>query len=247
MAVLLSCVFAFLVLFACLFIAWRGRKWNLTPLTAFSSGGLLSLTCLDFLPHSFEKPSLYTGSWILLGILIQGAVDLYGSGYLKFLDRWIEEPHSDGPDHHHSHILSPSSAVSTVGCLTVCSFFDGVRFYSGLTMDHLTAIALSVGLFFHLLSEGVMTAVLGINSRLKQRVLFTLIAFMCGTFILGTSLAKWLSDYWSPRGVLSFSTGILIYICSIHLIPFCLKNRKEGWFALGLVLFSLNHFLAHSF
>ena len=242
------------VFFTCLLVIRLGRKRDLSPFTAFSAGGLLSLSFLDFLPHSFKEASPSTGFWILAGLLIQGVFDLYGSGYLGFLDRWMERFNESNrnpkknaeascPDHYHSHILSPKAAVSTMGCLTICSFFDGMRFYSGLTLDWMTALALSVGLFFHLLAEGVTVAGLGVGSRLKQKVLLIWSACLCGSFILGVGLSKGLSDYWSAPSVFAFTVGILIYVCAIHLIPFCLKNRKEGWFALGLVLFTLLHLL----
>ena len=242
MALFIVFLFAVLVLSACLFVIRFGQKWNLSPFVAFSSGGLLALAFVDFLPHSFKEPSFHTGSWILIGLLVQGIFDLYGSRYLSFLDQWVEEPHSHGSDHYHTHVLSPEAAMSTMGCLTVCSFFDGMRFYSGLTLGKMTGIALGIGLFFHLLAEGVTVAGLGISSRLKRKVVFALIACLCGAFILGASFTKGLSDYWNEPAVFAFAAGILIYVCTIHLIPFCLKNRKEGWFALGLVLFFISHF-----
>ncbi|MCY4513217.1 MAG: hypothetical protein OXB86_05980 [Bdellovibrionales bacterium] len=248
MILFIASLFAFLVLFACLFVIRFGQKWNLSPFVAFSSGGLLALALLDFLPHSFQESTFHPEIWILMGLLMQGAFDLYGSKYLNFLDNWIEEPpHSNTckddshSGHYHSHILSPEAAVSTMGCLTICSFFDGMRFYSGLTLDSLTGITLGIGLFFHLLAEGVTVTGLGVSSRLKRKILFALVACLCGSFIVGASLTKVLSDFWNAPAVFAFATGILIYVCTIHLIPFCLKNRKEGWFAVGLVIFSIIH------
>ena len=254
MTLVIASLFALLVLSACLFVIRFGQKWNLSPFVAFSSGGLLALALLDFLPHSFKDPSFHPEIWILMGLLIQGAFDIYGSRYLSFLDQWIEGPHNsshhnickeasaEDSGHYHTHILSPETAVSTMGCLTICSFFDGMRFYSGLTLDKITGITLGIGLFFHLLAEGVTVTGLGVKSRLKRKILFALVACLCGTFIVGASLAKALSEYWNASAVFAFAAGILIYICTIHLIPFCLKNRKEGWFALGLVLFFISHF-----
>ena len=254
MTLFIASLFAVFVLCACVFVIRFGHKWNLSPFVAFSSGGLLALALLDFLPHSFKDPSFHPEIWILMGLLIQGVFDLYGSKYLNFLDHWVEGPrsadhqntckdtHSHGSGHYHIHLLSPETAVSTMGCLTICSFFDGMRFFSGLTLDNLTGITLGIGLFFHLLAEGVTVTGLGINSRLKRKILFALVACLCGTFIVGAALAKSLSDYWNAPAVFAFATGILIYVCTIHLIPFCLKNRREGWFVLGLILFSITHF-----
>ena len=256
MIFLIAILFIAPVFLTCLLVIRLGRKRDLSPFVAFSSGGILALSFLDFLPHSFKEASPSTAFWILTGLLVQGAFDLYGSGYLSFLDRWIERLNGSNrlpeknttascPDHYHTHILSPKVIVSTMGCLTVCSFFDGMRFYSGLTMDWMTGTALGIGLFFHLLAEGVTVAGLGVGSRLNQKVLFALPACLCGSFILGVGLSKGLSDYGSAQAVFAFTVGILIYVCTIHLVPFCLKNRKEGWFALGLALFALSH-LFHS-
>ena len=251
MTLFIAFLFAVSVLCACVFVIRFGHKWNLSLFVAFSSGGLLALALLDFLPHSFKDPSFQPEIWILMGLLIQGVFDLYGSKYLNFLDHWVEgshnaachpadkDTHSPGSGHYHTHPLPPETTVSTMGCLTVCSFFDGIRFFSGFTLDKMTGITLGVVLFFHLLSEGVTVASLGVNSRLKRKVLFALVTCLCGTFIVGTALAQSLSEQWNAPAVFAFATGILIYVCTIHLIPFSLKSRKEGWFILGLILFSI--------
>ncbi|MGI9549154.1 MAG: hypothetical protein ACR2M7_04185 [Bdellovibrionales bacterium] len=251
MAFLISIGFAFFVLISCLLVAHFGRKWQLSLLVAFSSGALLVLSFLNFLPHSFSNPA-YSNEvislLIFLGLIVQGAADVYLIPRLKFLDRWIETSshQHDHNHHHHAHLLSPSTVCSTVGCLALCSFFDGIRLLAGLSMEGYAAVVTMAGLFIHLLSEGVLVALLGISSHMKTRVLLVLTSFISGTLILGAFFAKSFSAYLNPNYLVALATGMLIYICFIHLMPFSLKGKNKNWFVMGMIVFISFHYLFHS-
>ena len=243
MNLIILCVFAVVVFCSCLFTAYFGRKWNLKPLLAISSGVLLAICFLEFLPHSFEHHDSHktVSFFILVGVLIQAVADIYLLPHLKFLDKLIKVEDSQLV-HQHSHTLSPFSVCSVTGCLTICSFFDGIRLFSALNMEKWTAILTAVALFFHLLSEGVLLAVLALSSGIKNRVLIILVFCVMGALILGAVFAQIFFISFSLDGLLAFSSGILIYICFVHLLPLCLKQKNNIWFFTGLILFSLIYF-----
>lgn len=252
MPILISVLFSVLVLLSVILLTPYTRYFRMAPFVCLSAGGLLSVAFLDFLPHSFShQHSEWTGWVILSGLLIQGIFDLYGVKFLKFLDRFLIDtdrsapPSSSSPfhhhqhHHHHSHILSPSGVCSIVGCLSICSFFDGIRFFSGLVLEGVSGLITGVSLFFHLTSEALIVALLGVDAGIKRKALFVLIFFMTGTFVLGAGAAQEILIYFHSENLVAFSAGILIYICFVHLLPFSLKKPNQKWFILGLAFFSL--------
>ena len=232
------------MLLSVLLIALYGRHFRLEPFVCLSAGGLLSVTFLDFLPHGFShNHSHFTGWVILSGLLTQGLFDLYGIKYLKFLDHFITDTdhNSHTYHHHHSHSLSPAGVCSIAGCLSVCSFFDGIRLFSGIVLDGFSGTVTGISLFFHLISEGVIVALLGFDTGIKRKVLFVLTFFMTGTFILGAVTAQGILTYFHSENLIAFSAGILIYVCFVHLLPVSLKKINRKWFIAGLAAFSLLH------
>ncbi len=244
MNILIVFCFALVLFLSCLLVAHFGKGWNLKPFVAFGAGALLSVCFLDFLPQAFDKNHVFekTPFFILLGVMAQSLADIYLLNRLSFLDKWLKTGSSSLP-HEHSHTLNPGTVCSVTGCLTICSFFDGIRLFSALFIDELVAFTTAVGLFFHLLSEGVLLAILALSSGIKLRVLLILALCMAGALILGALLAQSFSVSFSSSLLIAFSSGILIYVCFVHLLPLCLKQNKKLWFFSGLVLFSAFHFL----
>ena len=240
----ISVCFAVLLLCSCLFVAYFGKNWNLKPIVSLSSGILLSLCFLDFLPHSFEGPisQELASLFVLSGVLIQGLADIYIVPRLAFLDKWLESGISK-KIHAHSHTLSFGSICSLTGCLSICSFFDGIRLVSAFAIKESVAFATAFSLFFHLLSEGVLVAALALESDLKKKVLFVLVFCLSGSLLLGALISQIFLLNFPSEMLIAFSSGILIYICFIHLLPFSLKHNNSRWFFIGLVFFSLFHFL----
>ena len=236
--------FSLALLLACFFVAYFGKNWNLKPVTALSSGLLLALCFLDFLPHSFESSHSRSAIsfFIFIGILAQGLADIYLLPRLSFLDRLLKAEISP-LSHDHSHTLSAGSVCSVTGCLSICSFFDGIRLFSALSLEAFAGAMTALALFFHLLSEGVLLAGLALSSGIKKRVLLILSLSVAGALTLGGLLAQIFSISFSAGFLMAFSTGILIYICFVHLLPFSLKPKNKLWFFAGLILFSASHFL----
>ena len=244
MNLLIIVFFALVLLCSCLFVAYFGKKWNLKPLVAIGSGALLSISFLEFLPHAFESHNSHevVSIFILTGILAQGLADIYLLPHLTFLDKLVQKKNSQ-PIHDHSHTFSPGAVCSVTGCLSICSFFDGIRLFAALSIGDFVAVVTALALFFHLLSEGVLLAVLGLSSGIKKQILLVLALCVGGALILGALFAQVFFMSFASGTLIAFSSGILIYICFVHLLPFCLKQKNKSWFFIGLVLFSSFHFL----
>ena len=232
--------FALVLLCSCFFVAYFGKKWNLKSMVAVGSGALLSICFLDFLPYSFENNNSSIPIFILAGILVQGLADMYLLPRLGFLDKLLQSEDSQLV-HDHSHTLSSSSVCSVAGCLFICSFFDGIRLFAALGIEGFVAFGTAFGLFFHLLSEGALVAILGLSSGIKRKILFFLIFCMTGALILGAGFAQLFLISFSSNVLVAFSSGILIYICFVHLLPVCLKQNNKHWFFISLILFSSLH------
>lgn len=241
MSFLIVVCFSLILLFSCLFVAYFGKNWNLKPLAALGSGALLSICFLDFMPFAFENDSHErTAFFILFGVLTQGLADIYLLPRLDFLDRLLKTEKAN-LIHEHSHTFSSGSVCSVTGCLSICSFFDGIRLFASLSIEKFVAFATAFGLFFHLLSEGILLAVLALSSGIKRRILLVFICCLTGALILGALFAQVFSISLSSSRLIAFSSGILIYVCFVHLLPFCLKANRRLWFFSGLILFSLIH------
>ena len=233
-----------LVLLCVIGVSLIGNKWNLTALVSVSAGGLLALTFLDFLPHSFLENKTSIGGLILAGVLVQVIFEMYIARHLKFLDRFVSNKSSEH-HHAHSHIVSSFTTCSVVGCLIICSFFDGIRFFAGLSIASSVGLLTGVGVFFHLLSEGVIVSLLGFRSGIKKRVILILSSSICISFTLGAFLAQTASHWLQEVYMQAFATGVLMYICFFHLLPISFEQKNRKWFIIGLILFSVPHFTMH--
>ena len=231
--------FSILVLLCVFFISIFGKEWNLTPFLSISSGGLLSLSFLDFLPHSFSEGVEWIGGLILLGVLIQILFEMYIVKYLGFLDFFVSKDKS--PTHPHAHVISSLTTCSITGCLVVCAFFDGIRLFAGLSITSSLGFLTGVGLFFHLLSEGIVITFLGLKSGIKKQATFMLSFCVVSAFVLGAFLAQSTSYLFKEVYMQAFATGVLIYVCFFHLLPLAFLKENRKWFVLGLILFSLPH------
>ena len=242
MYLIISFSFALLIFLCCLLVGKWVKNINLNPFLAFSSGGFFSIAVLDFLPSSFARLPDMAGVYLALGIFIQSLAEIKITRRLGFLDKYIQDSSSD---HKHSHIISPEASCSLIGCLIICSFFDGTRFYAGLTLDLSVAVATGFVLFFHLLSEGLMLASLGKNLKLKQKVCLVLFIALCLSFFFGASTTSILFHYGNADIIFSIASGILLYVCFMHLLPFCLKHKYYTHILVGFLIFSTSHFLSH--
>lgn len=250
MSFLIVLCFAGLLPLSCFLATRFFKNSDLRPFVAFGSGILLAICFLEFLPHSFQEGqglhAVLPPVLILCGVLTQGLADIYLLPRLSFLDRLLGIAECQGAGGH-SHTLSAGMVCSAFGCLCLCSFFDGIRLFTALEIGIGTGFATSLGLFFHLLSEGLALVGVAKAGGIKTKTLLVLALSLSMALIAGAFPARLLLQAWPLHFLTAFASGILIYVCFVHLLPLALKQKGRLWFFLGLVLFCFPYFFMSGF
>ena len=218
--------------------------------TGISSGLIISLTFFHFIPESLENHSHLNFSITLVSTLfILLIIETQIIPRLYFLNKWIpiQKNLDENVHHEHLHHYHPShtSSFSAIGCMLVCSFFDGLSLGSALLIDIPTLITLALALLIHILPEGLLIFTLAQSSSLSLRISLILQALFCFAIGIGILVTGLFMIQFSGFNILAMASGSLIYVGFIHLLPMALQ--KEKWFFITLILSSLlNIFISHS-
>ena len=151
---------------------------------------------------------------------------------------------------HHAHgLLSHGTACTAVGCLIVCTFFDGLSLAAGFSTSAQLGALLSAGLTLHLLPEGVVAASVllaagGSRAAAQRAVWAVAIALLAG---VGAALALG-SALGAPAAVLALASGVIAYVVLGQLVPVALRAPGGLWLMLAVVavLGSFESFWPHS-
>lgn len=201
------------------------------------TGLLVSLSFVEFLPHAFEHQTEFTVPLILAGIFMVIIGD-------KYIAPRLMRRHSSHCSHH-SHanteghsLISAQAACSSVGCLIVCAFFDGVQIYSGFQLGEHTGLLVGTGLLFHTVPEGALAAGMALAGGMSKGFARWSSIFVGGAILLGAVSAALFGHYMSfETYVLPFASGVLIYVALGHLLPVSIQTRYG---LLGIVIGSLS-------
>ncbi len=245
---------------------WLSEE-RVNQIFVIGAGLLLAIAFLEFLPHAMGNGNSASGLWILIGIVFVYLSEVYITPKLSVIDRWAfksEHPGyhdhygkedtshcahghhssslkaSDGPVIHHTHVVSPSAACSAVGCLIICTFFDGVEIASAFFLSEKTGYFTSFGLLLHILPDGILVASLGLRSGLSKG--FTrLLTWTVGlSLFVGAGVAIALEHVSRTPFLIPFATGVLIYVGFLHLFPVVGKTRFGTLlFVLSLTIYGL--------
>ena len=249
---LLSLFYCLAVFFLAYFFIQKKIRINTHILASLGAGALVSLILLDFLPHSLESssslPLLIV--FVSLGFLVNMLAEVYILPRISFFDRLIrtkeeEEKCSGGKhgehgekEHAHHHVLSSRAGCSIMPCFILCAFFDGLRLNSAVLIGPDTAVLAGIGLLFHLLPESLTLVGIGLASRFSKKSLFIITAVFCLSFLAGSF--SFMPMLQTEGGfIFSFSTGLFIYVSSVHLIPMVINWKTKIWFFAGFSVLSL--------
>ncbi|MBI2606428.1 MAG: ZIP family metal transporter [Deltaproteobacteria bacterium] len=257
---------------------------RLKNLMAVGSGFLITLVFFELLPASLHTPGISAYSvfsTVFFGIAVVFVFDRWFAPMLTFWDK----PHEDDGcahhhDYHHDHghdhaavtgptpdhphaacghaILGHGAACSAVGCLIVCSFFDGIAFSGGLVRDVSLGMLIFMGQILHVVPEGLLAssivlAASGHRKSARRAALATGICFLLGALIPGlvTLIPASLSSAGQLGGIqnffLPFSSGILLYVALAQLVPASNGSRTESFLVVsggagfGLLHLLINH------
>ena len=231
---------------AILILTWffinKKIKVPLKYVIALSAGILITLVVVEFLPHSFEEGNNVYKSliFILIGLAVNAFSEFIVLPKIKFINQLLpagkHDCHQHDSEHTHYHLMPSSVGCSAVGCLILCSFFDGIRLASALSMDVETAFIVSLGILLHLLPESVTVVGIGFSSGFSRKALSRIVVVFCLAFLGGFHSFFLLSHIESLQSwVLPFASGLFIYVCSVHLIPMVIKLKVKKWFFLGAI------------
>lgn len=219
---------------------------------SFGTGLLLALAFLEFLPHALSLP--HSGS--LLSMLVGVLAVVFSERYIApklFPTKQTCDFHSHHHDSHHSHNdkdkivgLSHTAACTSVGCIAICSYFDGIELSAAFQLSSEVGGWLSLGLIFHILPEGAMAAGLSKMGGFSKKGIHRSLLVICLFLLLGVLSGYSLSQVLILKGpVLSFVTGALLYICIGHLFPVAFRSPKGFWYVcLGVILIVIFHVIS---
>lgn len=201
---------------------------------SIGTGMLLTISFTEFLPRAFANFQKSSSVLFLLGFFIVILAEKYIGPMISRTDHACQQEH-----HHnhgeltHSHILSRSmishqAACSSVGCILVCAFFDGLEIPAAFLISQKTGIVVGLGMLFHVVAEGALAVSVAMAGGLSKKatslgILFVSIAIIVGSFS-GLMLSKVL-DF--EATLLPLASGVLLYVSIGHLLPAAL-NVKYG-------------------
>ena len=155
-----------------------------------------------------------------------------------------DHSHEHGHLHRHTHleVLGHGEVCSAIACFMICAFFDGVALSSVQAVDQKLGVILVIGVILHLLPEGVLSGAMalagGASLRSARKVLF----FIGGAFLVGSLIPQVFRGFEST--FLALSSGILVFVTLVQLLPTALKLRfAPGWILAGAGLYIGSHAL----
>lgn len=151
-----------------------------------------------------------------------------------------DHPHGPGHDHGHvhgyaqdvahgevahAHLLSHGAACSALGCLMVCTFFDGVAMAAGFTLNFSIGLLVMIGLLAHILPEGMLAAAVVLAAGRSRRLAHRAAIATGAAFLLGLALPLVLGGATGTLGfALPLAAGVLLYVVLGQLVPVALRT-----------------------
>lgn len=235
--------------------AWYSQE-KLRWFVAVGTGLLLAVALIEFLFTAFQLTPRQTPFLIIAGILFILFVETYLAPHLNFFEghdchhdhaKSHDEKEKLSQEHTH-HLISHEAACSALGCLIICAFFDGFEIRTAFSVGSTAGWTTAMGLLFHVLPDGVLAAGIALAGGMTVRRTRLVSALTGGLLILGALTASVILEVWpQARGwILPFSTGVLLYVVLMHLLPVGMKHRRGFfWILTGALFFSALHFLTH--
>ncbi len=219
-------------------------KNNIHYMVAFAAGVILTTVFFDLLPealHSSEEIG-FKGN-----ILAPAFFGLLMSFFIERFVIWF---------HHHesTHGLKPTIFLITIGDL-IHNFVDGLTIAGTFLANPYLGIITTVAIAAHELPQEISDLGIYFNSGLTRNKALILNFLTAITAVAGGIIGYYFLTYikFGLPIVLSFSSGIFIYIAGSDLIPGLHKhfNKQKKWaqtipFILGIIImYLLIYFLHH--
>ncbi len=155
-----------------------------------------------------------------------------------------EHSHDHAHLHSHTHleVLGTGEVCSAIACFMICAFFDGIALASVQAVDAKLGLLLVIGVILHLLPEGILSGAMALAGGATLRSAQKVLLFIGGAFVLGSMIPFFIQGFESV--FLAVSSGILIFVTLVQLLPTALKLRFAPlWIGLGVVAYLGSHVL----
>lgn len=210
------------------------RESQLRGLMALATGYLIAFIFLDLFSEisgGFQ--------WVFVGVLVVFLFDRFVTPHLSFLADDKDHEHCS---HHHHSLVNKAAACSTIGCLILCTLFDGVAISSSYRASPVLGHKLLIGQMFHLIPEAILALSVSLAAGLKRKRMWIPVTAVGGSFVVGWLMPELFSGY--QAYFLPMSAGILIYISFSQLLPISAAGKKGAIKALvGAAAFILTKVL----
>lgn len=244
---------------------------RLRGIMALGAGFLVALVLLELLPASIEQAGGEAHGVFGLVLAAAAAVfafDRWIAPRLSFLDisedvdgcaHHHDYPHDHGHDHgdghgphaDHAHaacghpILGHGAACSALGCLAVCTFFDGVALSASFAAGSSLGWLVMVGLILHLLPEGILAASVTLAAGASKRMARRAVLIVGVALLLG-ALMPFMMGPLVPLA-LPIAAGILLFVALAQLIPAAATTSAGAWLVLvgGGSFWLIERFVSH--
>lgn len=142
--------------------------------------------------------------------------------------------HGAEPDHAHAAcghpILGHGAACSALGCLAVCTFFDGVALSASFAAGSTLGWLVMIGLLLHLLPEGILAASVTLAAGASRRMARRAVIIVSVALLLGV-VTPLLMGPLVPFA-LPIAAGILLFVAFAQLIPAAATTSAGAWLVL---------------
>ncbi|MBU6154775.1 MAG: ZIP family metal transporter [Bdellovibrionales bacterium] len=155
-----------------------------------------------------------------------------------------DHSHEHAHLHRHTHleVLGTGEVCSAIACFMICSFFDGIALSSVQAVDRKLGVLMVIGVVLHLLPEGVLSGAMALAGGASLRSAKKVLLFIGGSFVLGSLIPYFITGF--ENTFLAISSGILIFVTLVQLLPTALKLRfAPAWIALGGLIYVGSHVL----
>jgi zinc transporter ZupT len=155
-----------------------------------------------------------------------------------------EHSHDHAHLHTHTHleVLGTGEVCSAIACFMICAFFDGIALASVQAVDAKLGLLLVIGVVLHLLPEGILSGAMALAGGATLKSAQKVLLFIGGAFVLGSLIPFFVQGFESV--FLAVSSGILIFVTLVQLLPTALKLRFAPlWIGLGVAAYVGSHLL----
>lgn len=200
---------------------------------------MIGLILLDLVPELFETFSMFDFQYrllIILGLIFSGVF------LLKALDLLI-------PHHEHNHdkhdVKDHKSHLYHIGFVTTIAlilhnFIEGIAIYTTALNDTKAGVLMSLAVFMHNVPLGMSTvsSFYVLNKNIWYMLISLVLSTVLGAIII--NLSGLVISSVLLGGMIGITTGMIIYISFLELLPeiICHRGNKESIYGLfaGIVV-----------